>query len=88
MVIINDKEYVVNLDIKWGTEKLMNKITQDPTNPNNNKYMTMVFKDLLIPEPTTKEMFNFRRSDIKRILDEFNDEAKETNSDFKKKLSQ
>lgn len=88
MIIINGKEYKINLDLKWGTEKLIQEVMDNPTNPKNNKYMAAIFKDMLIPDPTAKEMFNFRMSDIKGIFETFDKELSETNKDFKKKRSQ
>lgn len=85
---INGKEFKVNLDIKWGTEKLIAIVMKDPSHPKAEQYMTAVFKDLLIPSPTVKEMFNFRRSDIQRIFEAFTEEMKGENKDFKKKRSQ
>ena len=88
MININGKEFKINLDLKWGTEKLIQKVMDDPTDPKAEPYMKAVFQDMLIPSPTNKEMFNFRRSDIERIFKAFGNEMKETNADFKKKLSQ
>jgi len=88
MIKINGKEYKINLDIKWGTEKLMRKVLNSPESPENDKYMSMVFKDILIPAPTAKEMFNFRMSDVRRIFETWTKESEDTNADFKKKLSQ
>lgn len=88
MLKINGKIYKINLDIKWGTEKIMKKVMDDPTNSDTQKYMEFIIKDILIPSPTKKEMFNFRKSDILRIFDTFTEEMSETNADFKKKLSQ
>lgn len=88
MININGKEYKINLDIKWGTEKIMRKVLNSPDSPENDKYMNAVFKDILIPAPTAKEMFNFRMSDIQRIFEAFSGESGDVNADFKKKLSQ
>lgn len=88
MVEINGKEYKINKDIKFGTQKMMGKIQDDPSNPNNMKYVEYILKDLLIPKPTSKELFEFRTSDIEKIMNEYSSEASETSKDFKKKLSQ
>ena len=78
MVNINGKEYKINLDLKWGTEKLIKRVMDNPTHPDADKYMAAVFKDMLIPAPTSKEMFNFRRSDIKRMFEEYSGTLKDS----------
>ena len=88
MVEINGKNYKINMDLKWGTQKLMKKINDDPKNLENLRYLEVIVKDILIPSPTAKEIFNFRNSDIERIFEEFADDNKGVNVDFKKKLSQ
>lgn len=88
MIEINGKKYKINKDTKWGTDKLMKKVTEDPENPKNQKYIEHIIIDLLIPSPTFKEMFEFRKSDLKRIFETFTEEMEEVDKDFKKKLSQ
>ena len=88
MININGKEFKINLDLKWGTEKLVQRVMDNPQDPKVDAYMTAVFKDMLIPPPTAKEMFNFRRSDTERIFKQFAKEMKELNADLKKKHSQ
>lgn len=87
MITINGKEFEINLNIRWGTQKLMRRIQSNLENPENDKYMEYIMKDLLIPTPTRKEMLNFRRSDIELILGTFADEVNEKDKDFKKKRS-
>ena len=87
MIKINGKDFEINLDIRWGTQKLMRKIQKDMENPDNDKYMEYIMKDLLIPSPSNKEMMNFRRSDIEYIFEAFADEAESKDKDFKKKRS-
>lgn len=88
MIEINGKKYEINTDLEWGTEKLMKTVFENPDNPKNQKYLEHIIVDLLIPAPTTKEMFHFRKSDLLRIFETFAEEMSEVNSDFKKKLSQ
>lgn len=88
MVKVNGKEYKINLDLKLGTQKLMRKILDSPQNKENQKYLEMVLKDLLIPAPTVKELFHFRFSDVERIFSKLEEDADEIDGDFKKKLSQ
>lgn len=85
MLEINGKEYRINMDTRWGTKKLMKKINDDIRNLDNMKYLELIIKDLLIPSPTAKEMFNFRDSDIEKIFEEFSKDNKEVNADFKQK---
>ena len=66
----------------------MKKINDDPKNLNNMRYLELIMKDILIPPPTAKEMFNFRDSDIEKIFEALADDSKEVNADFKKKRSQ
>ena len=87
MIEINGKEYEINLDIRWGTQKLMRRIEKDFENPNNEKYMEYILKDMLIPKPTFKELLDFRTSDIERIFETFGDEVGKKDRDFKKKRS-
>lgn len=87
MVIINGKEYEVNLDIKWGTQKLMRRIQADPDNPKNMQYTEYILKDLLVPSPTNKEMMEFRNSDLENVFNEFADNVEAKDKDFKKKRS-
>ena len=88
MIKINGREFKINMDMKWGTQKLLKKIHDDPTNIKNLEYMEMIIKDMLRPQPTNKEVFNFRSSDIEKIFNELNEETAKTSKDFKKKLSQ
>jgi len=88
MVKVNGKEYKINMDLKLGTQKLMRIIYEDPQNEKNQKYLEMVLKDILIPTPTVRELFNFRNSDVERIFRSLEKDADETDTDFKKKLSQ
>lgn len=87
MIEINGKEYEINMDIRWGTQKLMRRIQKDLENPENEKYMEYIIKDMLIPSPSNKEIMMFRRSDIERMFDVFADNVEETDKDFKKKRS-
>ena len=88
MIKINGKEYKINMDMKWGTQKLLQKIRDDPLNKKNMKYLELIIKDILVPTPSQNEMFNFRNSDIETIFTEFGKDSSEVNKDFKKKLSQ
>lgn len=88
MIKINEKEYEINFDIKWGTQKLMGKILEDSKNPKNQRYMELVMKDLLIPSPSATDMFHFRMSDIEKVFSEYAKDTKKTDVNFKKKRSQ
>ena len=88
MVTINGKKYKINMDMKWGTQKLLKRMREDPENLENLNHLETVIQDILRPKPTQKAMENFRNSDIEKIFIEFGKEADGTNADFKKKLSQ
>ena len=75
MININGKEYKINTDTKWGTKKLMKKVNDDPRNLDNIRYVELIIKDVLIPSPTSKEMFNFKDSDIERIFEAFAEDS-------------
>lgn len=87
MIEINGKEYKINLDVKWGTQKLMRKIQKDQENPDNQKYLEYIVKDILVPPPSRKMMMEFRNSDIERIFTMFAETANNKDKEFKKKLS-
>jgi hypothetical protein len=87
MIEIEGKEYEINMDIRWGTQKLMRRIQKDLQNPENDKYLEYIIKDMLIPTPSKKEMMNFRQSDIEKIFETFGKEVENKDKDFKKKRS-
>ena len=74
--------------MKWGTQKILKQIQEDPENLENMELLEVVIADLLRPKPSQKTMLNFRNSDIEKIFNEFGKEADGTNADLKKKLSQ
>jgi len=78
---INDKVYEIDNDPRFGIMELMQKSPEDP------KYMKLFLKEILIPAPTAKELFNFRRSDIVRLMDIFNKMDSSEATEFKKKRS-
>jgi hypothetical protein len=86
MIEINGKKYEINLDIKLGTQKLMQKIRNDPNDAKNVDYMASILKDILIPSPSTKEIDNFRSSDLETVFDSFGDELINLDREVKKKL--
>jgi len=87
MIEINGKDYKINLDVKWGTQKLMRKINKDRENPDNQKYLEYIVRDILVPPPSKKEMMEFRNSDVERIFTVFAEIANNKDKEFKKKLS-
>ena len=87
MIEINGKKYEINTDTRLKTEKLMSKIMVDPDNPKNINYMAHILRDILIPEPTTKELGEFRRSEREMVFDMFSKEMLKTDRDLKKKHS-
>ena len=87
MIEINGKKFNINIDTKLSTEKLVARIMQDPENPKNMGYFEFIFKDILEPTPTTKEVLNLRRSEREKIFNAFADEMELQNKEYKKKRS-
>ena len=79
---INGKEFGYNLDIRLGILELM-----DRAEDLGVKEIKLVIKEVLIPRPTNKEYFNFKRSDTERIMKGFTEEMKRESAELKKKLS-
>ena len=79
---INGKKYKFNSDIRLGILEMMEK-----GDILTVKQIKMVLKELLIPRPTPKEMFNIRTSDSKRIFLGFTEAMGEKSAEIKKKLS-
>lgn len=87
MIEINGKKFNINIDTKLSTEKLVARIMQDPENPKNMGYFEFIFKDILDPTPTNKEVLNLRRSEREKIFNMFADEMELQNKEYKKKRS-
>lgn len=81
-VIVNGKEYTFNLDVRLGILELMDRIEDLQI-----KHLKMIVKELLRPIPTSKELFNVKRSDMNKIMEAFTEEMKKESAEFKKKLS-
>ena len=79
---INGKKYKFNLDIRLGILELMEK-----THLLNTKQFKIIAKELLIPKPTPKELFNIKTSDMKKIFSGFNKAMRGESAEIKKKLS-
>ncbi len=79
MIKINNKEYDITANIKFGT---LMKLESDSENPDT---MRMAIKEMLTPSPTNKQIDNFRQLDILEIMHEFSIKQQELVSDFKKK---
>lgn len=78
---INGKEYSFNNDIRFG---VLIKIQEDP---ENLKHMQVFLKEILLPTPTKKEVYNFRESDLINISQKFEEFQKRKTAEAKKKLS-
>ena len=78
---INGKEFIFNGDPRWGILELMQ------SQPENPKVIKAFIKEILVPSPTDKEFFNFRKSDIFRIIEEYSDLEEKELTEFKKKRS-
>lgn len=80
-IIINDKKYRFNDNIRWGIYELITEKSDDP------KVIKLFINEILIPTPTAKERFEFKESDVLRIFDEYSKFRDEKNEELKKKLS-
>ena len=78
---INGKEYKFNSDIRLGIMEAMETHSEDI------RVIKLFIKEVLIPSPTSKEMFEFRKSDMIRLMEDYSEFQKEETIDFKKKLS-
>lgn len=76
---INGKKYKIDDNPRFGVMELLMKSPEDP------KYIRLFLKEVLIPTPTPKEIFNFRKSDIENIMDMFNKSEQEDSLELKKK---
>ncbi|MFX1296297.1 MAG: hypothetical protein ACFFD2_15780 [Promethearchaeota archaeon] len=76
---INGKKYKIDDNPRFGVMELLMKSPEDP------KYIRLFLKEVLIPTPTPKEIFNFRKSDIENIMDIFNKSEQEDSLELKKK---
>ena len=77
---INGKVFSINNDPRFGVMELMQK------SPENPKYLRMFIKEILVPTPTAQEIFNFRKSDMVKIVEAFHKAEEEESNEFKKKL--
>lgn len=76
---INNKEFKVTANIKFGTLIKLESNSDDPD------IIRLALKEMLIPTPTDKQVDNFRQLDILEIMHEFSNKQKDLISDFKKK---
>jgi len=79
---INNKTYEINPDIRFGTSIALKK------NPENEDNTIKFLREVLIPTPTGKEIYNFRDSDILRVFELYGEAKNEQLVEYKKKLSQ
>ena len=80
-VVINGKKYQFNDDPRWGILELIQTKGDDP------KVVKAFLREILIPSPTAKELFEFRRSDIFRIFEEYGKLQEQEDEELKKKRS-
>ncbi len=79
---INGKKYEFNPDIRLGILELMENVSK-----LNIKQFRMIFKEILIPNPTPKELFNIKTSHIEKIFSGFTESIQREVVRTKKKLS-
>ena len=79
---INGKQYEFNSDIRLGILELMER-----GDTLSIKQLKMVLKELLIPNPTPKELFNIKTSTSTKIFMEYSLFMEGNSTEIKKKLS-
>ena len=79
---LNGKVFEYNDDVRFGVIELMRK------DPEKLKNIKIFLKEILIPNPTAKEIFNFRESQIRNIIEEYGKFRTQDNIESKKKLGQ
>ena len=79
---INGKEYGFNSDIRLGVLELLER--QDQL---KMKHVKLVIKEILVPNPTPKELFNIRKSQLFKIMEKYKEHMERESSEIKKKRS-
>ena len=78
---INGKKFEINEDPRFGIMELMQKAPEEP------KYIRLFIKEILLPTPSAEEIFNFRKSDIVKIIKTFQEAEEEETVEIRKKHS-
>jgi len=78
---INGKEYGFNPDVRLGILGLIEGGSL------NIKQLKMIFRELLIPTPTPKELFNMKTSVSSEIFLKYTEFIQRNLAEIKKKLS-
>jgi len=81
-IMVNNKLYEFNLDIRLGILEMMEKAENLTL-----KHIRMLLKEILRPKPKPKELFNIKKSQFEKILEEFGKEMEKETEEAKKKLS-
>jgi len=84
-ILINGKEYQINIDVSWKTQKMLAIFEKNPRSITPNK-MEFIIKDMLIPTPSDKELNKFRKSEIDNLFMKFTELILEEDKEAKKKL--
>ena len=80
-ITINGKKFIFNDDVRLG---VLMQLQKDPESMDT---LFLFFKEVLVPSPTTKELDNFRQSDMERIFEKWGVLQNEKIIETKKKLS-
>lgn len=79
---INKKHYEFNSDVRLGILEMMEDMSKAKL-----KHIKIILKEILIPTPTPKELFNFRRSHSEKIFKLYGEFIDKETAEIKKKLS-
>lgn len=79
---INGKKYKFNPDVRLGILDMMER-----GDVKTIKKLKMVLKELLMPNPSPKELFNIRQKDSEKIFIAYGEYIGEELVETKKKLS-
>ena len=81
MIEINGKEYSFNPDVRLGILGMIEKRNF------TIKQLKIIFRELLIPTPTAKELFDIKSSVSSKIFSEYTKFVQKNSAEIKKKLS-
>lgn len=81
-IMINEVLYEFNLDVRLGILELA-----ETTKDLQIKHIKLILKEILRPVPTTKQLFNIKKSQFQEIMKKFGEAIVKESAESKKKLS-
>lgn len=79
---VNGKKYGFNSDVRLGVLELAENIDNIKM-----KHIKLILREILIPTPTNKELFNIRKSQLLEIMKKYGNFMEKESTEIKKKLS-